>query len=643
MLHYQKTDVLQNIGKNARLRAEILDKLSDGSALGAFEDDELESLGPAAETVNTDLVNDMFNGVDVHNDIAEAIVLFHGRPVIRIKDNDIVFGDFESDEYTDLFTTHRPMVQSIVTSVGRIDLDGHRRLPWVGTGWIIDDDIIATNRHVAREFSIFNGSTFDFLPGLFGDQIVADIDFRHEHEVAKKESFRIKEVLFIEPEGGPDLAFIRVDWSSGQGGSRSKLELWDQDIDTSRDVAVIGYPAKDTRTDRPKKMDEIFGSIYNVKRMAPGLVVDVAKDRGLLVHDCTTLGGNSGSAVFDVATGKAIALHFAGREEEANFAVLSSVVDARLKQVKSNQAISALGGIRNNNEVIEEKPTIDAMADRTGYDPDFLDIRVELPEMSDEVFETLAPVEDDDFGELKYTHYSVFMNTERRIATYAVVNIDGNQLHGIPRATDKWYLDPRIELEHQVGNELYKSNPLDRGHLVRRLDPAWGSTRSVAELAVEDSFFYTNAAPQHLGLNRKIWLGLEDHILNNAGKFDLKVTVFTGPVFDENDQEHRGIQIPNEFWKIVAIVKPDDEEEAGTLSATGYMLSQSSLIEDLEFVFGEHQGFQVRIDLIEELTGLDFGDLREADPLARLSEEESVGAGFSPKGRRLTTLNDIVL
>jgi endonuclease G len=40
-----------------------------------------------------------------------------------------------------------------------------------------------------------------------------------------------------------------------------------------------------------------------------------------LDHDATTLGGNSGSVVIDLTSGKAAALHFGGIEGERNQAV----------------------------------------------------------------------------------------------------------------------------------------------------------------------------------------------------------------------------------------------------------------------------------------------------------------------------------
>ena len=60
------------------------------------------------------------------------------------------------------------------------------------------------------------------------------------------------------------------------------------------------------------------------------------------------------------------------------------------------------------------------------------------------------------------------------MAFYSAVNIDGTQLRRVPRG-DSWFLDPRIPAEVQTGDEVYKNNDLDRGHMTRRLDPVWGS------------------------------------------------------------------------------------------------------------------------------------------------------------------------
>jgi DNA/RNA endonuclease G (NUC1) len=59
-----------------------------------------------------------------------------------------------------------------------------------------------------------------------------------------------------------------------------------------------------------------------------------------------------------------------------------------------------------------------------------------------------------------------------------------------------WKIDPRIPKAAQVdGPEFYVPTVFDRGHMVRRLDPVWG-TEGPARLANADTHHYTNSCPQ---------------------------------------------------------------------------------------------------------------------------------------------------
>jgi len=269
-------------------------------------------------------------------------------------------------------------------------------------------------------------------------------------------------------------------------------------------------------------------------------------------------------------------------------------------------------------------------AGSNGYDPDFLGPRVDLPALSEQQREDLVPLIDGSGHELKYTHFSVVMSKSRQLAFFTAVNIDGNRLEALPRDRDAWYFDPRIERQHQMDPKVYKHPDLDRGHLVRRLDPVWGED---AKEANEDTFHFTNCSPQHGMLNRRTWLRLEEYVLGNAKVHELKVTVYTGPVFRADDKIYLDqFAIPAEFWKVVTLVKTD-----GALSATAYLQSQRDLISNLEeFSFGEYKTYQVPIGQIGELTGLDFGDLAQHDPL--LSNLES-----APQALAIGGPDDIVL
>jgi endonuclease G, mitochondrial len=161
---------------------------------------------------------------------------------------------------------------------------------------------------------------------------------------------------------------------------------------------------------------------------------------------------------------------------------------------------------------------------------------------------------------------------------------------------------------------------------VRRLDPAWGRSRADAKACNDDTFHFTNCSPQHedFNQNQTTWAGLEDYILENADNRDFRASIFTGPVLAADDQQFEGVQLPRQFWKVAAMVKED-----GNLSATAYLLSQEELIRGLELVpeafsYGAYRTYQVTVRRVEELTGLSFGALPGADPLA--SQEAAIAA-----------------
>ena len=281
----------------------------------------------------------------------------------------------------------------------------------------------------------------------------------------------------------------------------------------------------------------------------------------------------------------------------------------------------------------DEAITIDPVyADRQGYDPQFLGAgawEVPLPALSAELM-PLAAINSLATGEpryvLPYHHFSVVLNKDRRLAFYTAVNIDGASGLRLRRETDHWFFDPRLPQDQQTGEQVYQDNPLDRGHLVRRLDPAWGLSPAAAKIANDDTFHFTNCTPQHHDFNagQTLWAGLEDYILDNADNLKFRVSVFSGPVFAADDDQYRGVQLPRQFWKVVAMVK-----QGGELSATAYLLSQEQLIKGLEiapeaFSYGAYRTYQVPVRQMEDLTGLSFGSLVDADPLGR--EEAAIPA-----------------
>jgi endonuclease G len=265
--------------------------------------------------------------------------------------------------------------------------------------------------------------------------------------------------------------------------------------------------------------------------------------------------------------------------------------------------------------------------DRRGYDPGFLGVPVPMPSLSpaarDKAFR-LDGVAGADAYELKYHNFSVIMNREARLAFVAAVNLNAAaKFRQTREGSDRWFRDPRLDEAFQAGNEFYSDNPLDRGHLVRRADAAWGSTAAEAAAANEDTFHFTNCSPQHEIFNQArkaqkqdllLWGNIEEYIAGHADTDRQRVSIFNGPVLRASDRVHRGLRVPREFWKIVVSVVPGPRK----VKALAFILSQESLIADLPleaFVAGPYRPFQMKVRAIENRTGLRFADLKQSDPL----------------------------
>jgi endonuclease G, mitochondrial len=243
-----------------------------------------------------------------------------------------------------------------------------------------------------------------------------------------------------------------------------------------------------------------------------------------------------------------------------------------------------------------------------GYDDSFL--RLPSP-----VTIPASAAGEDDRVRLDYTHFTVVLDTGRKLAAVTAVNIDGSALLDVERS-DAWHLDQRVPADDQTGPEVYAGNDLDRGHLVRRRDPVWGPP-DVARRANADTFAYPNAAPQAADFNqsKELWLGLEDYLLDHAKANDRRLSVFTGVVFGADDEEYRGVRIPRMFWKIATWV------DGEALAATAYLLDQTPELERIDLrtaggrapALGPYRTYQVPVEEIGALTGLDVAGLAVAD------------------------------
>ena len=614
----------------------------------------------------------------------ESIIMRRRRPVLAIRNGTAVL-EFKDEADVPLWKARLDSAANVlgraIPSVGRIELTGNPDFSWVGTGWLLHPRYFVTNRHVAEEFACSEGDGFVMQSGPDGE-MAASIDMLQEIGRNDTQVFRVKGVSYIEPRPGLDLAFLEVEQIDGMVATPISLS---KTAPTKNPfVATIGYPAFDSRIPEPELMRQIYGEIFDKKRLAPGAITDVDQDR--VLHNCTTLGGNSGSVVVDLKNGEALGLHFSGSFLRTNFAVRADRVKERLdallagtlrgkREVPAGRRPSSrpssmtgvasgapaasitipltvtvsFGGAMQAANVSVRPRTLSSSArqddgddtgdlveteakakpedykDRDGYVATFLgdEFAVKLPTIVKSKSDILTWGNGKEI--LPYEHFSVVMNAKRRQCFYSACNIDGARSKSSKRTA--WRFDPRIPQDMQIMKECYGSTPkFSRGHMTRREDPAWGKSATVIQRGADDSMHVTNVTPQMQAFNAPIWLALEDYALQHAREDDQKISMFTGPYFTKNDPTMFGVRIPVKFWKVIAFV----HDETGELCATGYEMSQEANLEPPEFVFGDfvspqlNVSTQVPISTIESRAGISFDRLADVDPLSNEGLDEPV-------------------
>jgi hypothetical protein len=269
-------------------------------------EDGIDGLVKVAEGREDDLDDDELLGL-------EAIVLLEGRPAILIQGGDFLPPPHDWARLTGA----RAGIREVIARSGRVEVTGHLDYEWVGTASLIAPAVVMTNRHVAEEFCSRAGSDWVFRSGM-----TSRIDFLEELGGTASMEFEITGVIGIHEDR--DLALLRVEGASSDGrplpdplavSAQEPADVY------RREVYVVGYPAWDGRRGEPEPLRRIFMDLYNVKRLQPGRAVKYSTKYSALQHDCSTLGGNSGSPVVDLETHQVIGLHFGGRYGVGNYAV----------------------------------------------------------------------------------------------------------------------------------------------------------------------------------------------------------------------------------------------------------------------------------------------------------------------------------
>ncbi len=219
--------------------------------------------------------------------------------------------------------THWPQFQKSIKpflySIGRIDL-----LPkeGVGTGFLVSDGVLVTNRHVLDQLSKGTGV-------LEKGQAVVRLKF--EHGIPDTDApVKIMGVLAVHE--SLDIALLKVE-KQKFGDGRQPLKFDPHPVTAGHAVVAVGYPFDDSKRN-PLFISALFGGKFGVKRAAPGEVAGTGPHS--ILHDCTTLGGNSGSPILSMETARVVGLHrdgyFLYRNEAVDGAALNEFISPHLKK-----------------------------------------------------------------------------------------------------------------------------------------------------------------------------------------------------------------------------------------------------------------------------------------------------------------------
>jgi endonuclease G len=430
-------------------------------------------------------------------------------------------------------------------------------------------------------------------------------------------------------------------------------------------------------------MDEIFGNIYNKKRLAPGQITGSQSTR--LLHDCSTLGGNSGSAIVDLKSGQAVGLHFAGRFLEANFAVPAHVVAERLDAVtrgrtkltptpaakRDRKADAATGGpaartdagIAGGQAMAATSVTIPirvtvsvgvATADGGATTPPAAVAATTVPDEDVEDVDIEAPRDPAEYDD-RDGYISGFLGNGASVPLPEVGAARRNDVVTFERRGQTERVLPYRHFSLAMSRSrrlcLFSAVNIDGNNSRKMKRVGWRyDPRIPQELQILKEC-YGNAPKFSRGhMTRRedpIWgavtlaaQGNEDsmHATNAVPQmqpFNAGIWLGLEDYALENSREddmrisvftgpflarNDPVRFGVKIPRSFWKVIAFIHDETYELCATGYTMSQNSFLQEEEFVFGQHEMSQQPISTIEARTGLSFGPLADLDPLADAEE-----------------------
>ncbi|WP_413991895.1 DNA/RNA non-specific endonuclease [Labrys okinawensis] len=522
---------------------------------------------------------------------------------------------------------------------------------WYGTGFLVGPHLLVTNHHVLSDADE-------------ASQCEAEFDYEYDGDGALRQAVRFNlrphEIFFTDAE--LDVTFVAVTHYSDK----------DVPLDRYGWLPLIPVPGKVVDGEWVTIIQHPGGQAKQIAIRASQILTldkaDLGIDLDRFLHYSTdTEPGSSGSPVFNdqwqvlavhhkavpapakpgAPAGKTKWLANEGIRVSAIFKLLerqrfthphAGLILDRLDRSLGMSPLVRAEVLNDSSLEADHAPLeLSRWVGVTGYDPAFLNLRIDLSTIYAPALAKglLAPLLDGSGHELAYHHFTSVVHAKRKFPLITAVNIDGNKLVPPGARRNTWRRDARMADDYQPNGDFYEKGKgtdrvqFSRGHQVRFLDPCWSATTgdlAESQASGEDTFHYTNAAPQVQTYNDVDWGNLEDYLLNKAQEDQKRLTIFTGPIYRDDDPFYGKSrtggpwQIPLSYWKIAVLQKTPDR-----VAAAAFIVGQTQYVKALyeakafsglrPYTVDEMRSrhIQTTIPAIEQETGLDFSTLRPFD------------------------------
>lgn len=246
------------------------------------------------------------NKKSLKEDKQELIVRKENK-IIPIQDDSFNINFMNNILFYDELMKFKENFIDFIKSVGRIGIQGYNE---VATGFLVKEGVIVTNSHVVHAL----GKNLKFYPKSEYQRGNSDIMLPINEEP-----------IYIEAGEVPDIAFLRI-----ENYQSTTLDLAGDDYQYKENtiIVTIGHPLYDGLTLSNQVMNP---DSSGCKQIQPGSITNSEEKK--FYHNCSVLKGNSGSPIFDMASGKVIGIHYHG-DDGINFAFKSSEIRRLMQEHK---------------------------------------------------------------------------------------------------------------------------------------------------------------------------------------------------------------------------------------------------------------------------------------------------------------------